>query len=197
MNFSNYINGMKKITLVCFLLLLTHVLHAQISYPKVRKFNVGLFLGIGGESGPVLNIIPVLNLSYRGTTLTTGISLNNGLNIGLIQEILPISVSHYNVKWIASGFYSKGVSDRYYTQDTDYNSYALLTGLRFHFGKRWFSNIQVGASCTNYNTKPKLNIPKDDDKYTEWLPYFEFGLGFRLFKTFEEKHKKVTTQTAE
>jgi hypothetical protein len=197
MNFSNYINGMKKVTLLCILFLLTHALHAQISYPKVRKFNVGLFLGIGGESGPSLNIIPVLNLSYRGTTLTTGITLNKGFNIGVIQEILPISVSHYNVKWIVSGFYSKGISDRYYTEDTDFNSASLLTGLRFHFGKRWFSNIQVGASYTDYNTKPKLGIPKDDDKYSEVIPYFEFGLGFRLFKTFEEKHKKETTETTE
>jgi hypothetical protein len=197
MKYSNYINGMKKIALLCTLFLLTHALHAQISYPRVRKFNVGLFLGIGGESGPALNIVPVLNLSYRGATLTTGITMNSGLNIGLIQEVLPLSVSHYNVKWIVSGFYSKGVTDRYYTKDTDFNSAALLTGLRFHFGKRWFSNIQVGASYTSYNTKYQSGIPKDDDKYSEVIPYFEFGLGLRLFKTFEEKKKKETTEISE
>jgi len=197
MTFSNYINGMKKITLVCVLLLLTPLVQAQISYPRVKKFNVGLFMGIGGESGPVLNIIPALNLSYRATTLTAGVSLNKGFNVGLIHEILPLSVSHYNVKWIASGFYSKGISDRYYTEDTDYNSLALLTGLRFHFAKRWFSNVQVGTSYTNYSTKPKDGVPKDDDTYTEWLPYFEFGIGFRLFKTFEEVKKKETKNTAE
>jgi len=197
MKFSNYIKDMKKITLVCILVLLTQALQAQISYPKVRKFNVGLFMGIGGETGSSLNIIPTLNLTYRGTTLTAGVSLNKGLNIGLIQEILPISVSHYNVKWIVSGFYSKGVSDRYYTEDTDFNSGTLLTGLRFHFGQRWFSNIQVGASYISYNTKPNLGISKDDDKYSEVIPSFEFGIGFRLFKTFEEKHKKETTETAE
>lgn len=188
---------MKKITLVFILALLTQVLYAQISYPKVRRFNVGLFLGIGGESGPALNVVPVLNLSYRGTTLTTGITLNQGFNVGLIQELLPLSVAHYNVKWIASAFYSKGLSDRYYTQDTDFNSGSLLTGLRFHFAKRWFSNIQVGASYTSYNTKPRLGIPKDDDKYSEVIPYFEFGIGFRLFKTFEEKRKKETVETTE
>jgi hypothetical protein len=188
---------MKKVAILFILFLFTHTLHAQISYPKVRKFNVGLFLGIGGESGPALNIVPVLNLTYRGTTLTTGITMNKGFNLGLVQEILPLSVAHYNVKWIVSGFYSKGVTDRYYTEDTDFNSASLLTGLRFHFGKRWFSNVQVGASYTSYMTKPKFNIPKDDDKYSEVIPYFEFGIGFRLFKTFEEKHKKETTQTAE
>jgi len=197
MKYSNYINGMKKIALLCILFLLTHALHAQISYPKVRKFNAGLFMGLGGESGPVLNIIPVLNLTYRATTLTAGISINSGLNLGLIQEVLPLSVSHYNVKWIVSGFYSKGVSDRYYTGDTEYNSLALLTGLRFHFAKRWFSNIQVGASYTDYKTTPKFNIPKNDDHYSEWVPYFEFGIGFRLFKTFEERKKKETTETVE
>lgn len=187
---------MKKIALVCALLLLTHVVHAQISYPRVKKFNVGLFMGLGGESGPQLNIVPVLNLSYRATTLTAGISLNKGFNLGVIHEVLPLSVSHYNVKWIASGFYSAGTSDRYYTEDTKYSSFAVLTGLRFHFAKRWFSNIQVGASYTDYKTTPKYNI-KADDEYTEWLPYFEFGIGFRLFKTFEEKQKKETTETAE
>ncbi len=188
---------MKKIALVCtLLLLLTHALQAQIKYPRVKKFNVGLFMGLGGESGPQLNIVPVLNLSYRATTLTAGLSLNQGFNLGVIHEVLPLSVSHYNVKWIASGFYSTGTSDRYYTADTKYSSFALLTGLRFHFAKRWFSNIQVGASYTDYKTTPKFNI-KEDDEYTEWVPYFEFGIGFRLFKTFEEKQKKETTETAE
>jgi hypothetical protein len=188
---SNYINVMKKITFFCVLFLLTHVLHAQISYPKVRKFNIGLLMGLGGESGPVLNPVPVLNLTYRATTLTAGLSLNKGFTIGLIHEILPISVSNYNVKWIVSGFYSKGISDHYYTGDTDYNTVALLTGLRIHFAKRWFSNIQGGVSYTDYKTTPEFNMPKDGDHYTEWLPYFEFGIGFRLFKTFEEKKKKA------
>ncbi len=196
MKYSNYINGMKKITLVCLFLVLTHALHAQISYPRVRKFNVGLFMGIGGETGPVLNIIPTLNLTYRATTLTTGISVNQGFDIGLIHEILPVSVAHYNVKWIVSGFYSRGLSDRYYTQDTEYSNMSLLTGLRFHFAKRWLSNIQVGASYNSYSTKPS-DISKSNDKYSEVIPYFEFGIGFRLFKTFEEKKKKETTETAE
>lgn len=188
---------MKKIACLCILFLLAHAAHAQISYPRVKKFNVGLFMGIGGETGPVLNIIPTLNLSYRATTLTTGISLNQGFNVGLIHEILPISVAHYNVKWIVSGLYCRGLSDRYYTEDTEYSNVSLLTGLRFHFGNRWFSNIQVGAAYNNYNTKPKDGIVRSDDQYSEVIPSFEFGIGFRLFKTFEEKKKKETTETVE
>jgi hypothetical protein len=198
MKFSHYIKGMKKITLVLFMsLLLLEATYAQISYPKVRKFNVGLFMGLGGQTGPVLNPVPVLNVSYRTTTLTAGASLNQGFTIGLMHEILPLSVSHYNVKWIASGFYSVGKTDRYYTKDTEYGSLAFLTGLKFYFGKRWFSNIQGGVSYTNYSTTPKSNIPQSDDKYSEWLPFFEFGIGIQLFKSFDEKKKKETTHSSQ
>jgi ABC-type antimicrobial peptide transport system permease subunit len=188
---------MKKVSLICLFLLITHVLHAQISYPKVRKFNAGLFLGLGGESGPVLNLIPALNLSYRSTTLTAGLSLNKGFTVGVVQDIVPISVSHSNVKWIVSGFYSQGLTDRYYTEDTDYNTFSLLTGLRLYFAKRWFSNIQGGVSYTSYETKAvNATLPKDPS-YSEWQPYFEFGLGFRLFKTFEEKNSKEKKESTE
>ncbi|MDB5272012.1 MAG: hypothetical protein JWO58_379, partial [Chitinophagaceae bacterium] len=145
MKISHYITLMKKILVLFFMLLLTGALYAQISYPKVRKFNVGLFMGIGGQTGPVLNLVPVLNLSYRGTSLTAGASINQGLTLGLMHEIMPLSVAHSNVKWIVSGFYSKGFIDRYYDKDTEYSSMALLTGLKFYFGKRWFSNIQGGV----------------------------------------------------
>jgi hypothetical protein len=196
MKFSSYITNMKKITVVLFALLsLSASSHAQISYPKVKKFNVGLFLGLGGQTGPVLNPVPVLNVSYRSTALTLGASANQGYTIGLMHEIMPLSVAHYNVKWIVSGFYSTGITDRYYDKDTKYNSVALLTGLKVYFAKRWFSNIQGGVSYTSYNTTPKDNIPKDDDKYSEWLPFYEFGIGFQLFKSFEEKKKKTSSTT--
>jgi len=198
MKISSYITLMKKIALLFFMvLLLTQASYAQISYPKVKKFNVGLFMGIGGQTGPVLNLVPVLNLSYRGTALTAGASLNQGLTLGLMHEIMPLSVAQSNVKWIVSGFYSKGVTDRYYDKDTEYSSMAFLTGLKFYFGKRWFSNIQGGVSYTSYTTTPKNNGPTDNLSYSEWLPFYEFGLGIQLFKSFEEKKKKPTTATAE
>ncbi len=180
---------MKKI-IVLFLAVffVSSTLKAQISSPALKKFNVGLFMGLGGESGPFLNPIPVLNVSYKGTSLSGGIAPNGGLTVGLIQDIKPISVAFYNVRWIASGFYSRGESDRYYSKDSDYNSAALLTGLRFYFARRCYSNAQLGMSYTTYETP-------GHDKVDEWLPFFEFGLGIQLFKTFEPKKKPVTKAT--
>lgn len=176
----------KRVSVIFTVLCLVSVFaQAQISSPKLKKFNAGLFMGLGGESGPVLNPLPVLNLSYKGTILTAGVSLNDGFTVGLVQDIKPISVAFYNVRWIASGFYAQGQSDRYYVEKSDYTSYALLTGLKFYFAKRFFSNAQLGASYTQYKT------PGEND-LDEWLPFFEFGIGIQLFKTFEAKEKPET-----
>jgi len=182
---------MKKVILLFFVLfLVSSASQAQISTPKLKKFNVGLFMGLGGESGPNLNLVPVLNLSYRGTILTAGVDPNSNINIGIIQDIMPVSVSFYNVRWIASGFYSQGKSDRYYSKDSDYKMYAVLTGLRFNFGSRFFSNAQLGVSFTGYKT------PGHED-FSEVLPFVEFGIGMNLFKTFEAKQKPPTTSVTE
>jgi hypothetical protein len=178
---------MKKITVFFFaLFLLSATSEAQVSSPKLKKFNVGLFMGLGGETGPFLDPIPVLNVSYKGTSLTTGVAPNGGFTVGLIQDIKPISVAFYNVRWIASGFYSTGKSDRYFSRDAVYNSAALLTGLRFYFAQRFYSNAQLGASYTSYKTQGFEDVD-------EWLPFFEFGIGVQLFKTFEPKKKPAST----
>ena len=178
---------MKKISLIVFAITFCSIAaNAQISTPKLRKFNVGLFMGLGGETGPVLNPVPVLNLSYKGTMLTAGVGLNQGFTVGLIQDIMPVSVAFYNVRWIASGFYSQGQSDRYYTEISNYTSYAAMTGLRFHFAKRFYSNAQLGASYTSYSTPLQPTVD-------EWLPFLEFGIGFNLFKPFNVIEKVPAT----
>ncbi len=181
---------MKKIILLFFVLsTFSIVSQAQVAAPKLRKFNVGLFMGIGGQAGPPINLIPVLNLSYKGTSLTAGVAMNSSITVGLIQDIMPISVAYNHVRWIGSTFYSQGVSDRYYSKDSDYKNISVLTGLRFNFGKKFYSNTQLGASYTTYST------PGYEDIY-EWLPAVEFGIGYNIFKTFDLV-KKPTTKVAE
>jgi hypothetical protein len=182
---------MKKISLVVIaIILMAAAAQAQISTPKLKKFNAGIFMGLGGETGPVLNPLPVLNLSYKGTSLTAGVGLNQGFTVGLVQDLMPLSVAFYNVRWIVSGFYAKGQSDRYFTQKSDYTNYALLTGLRFHFAKHFYSNAQLGMSYSEFKTPAQLDI-------TEWLPFLEFGIGFNLFKSFESKEKPPVTETVD
>jgi hypothetical protein len=166
----------KVFVFLCSVCLLGLQVHAQQDNPSRRVFNVGTFVGFGGVS---VSPIPTLDLRYRGTTLRLAPGYNyNGL--GITQELLPISKSFYNVYWLASVFYVNGTKDKYDDVTSTYNSYSILAGIKYYMGTRLYSELQLGTQYTETTTPNHAST-------SEWLPYFEFGIGINLFRNYPKK----------
>lgn len=167
----------KQPLLFIFFLLFTTAAYSQHeNEPQRRRFNVGTFIGYGGAS---LAPIPTLDLRYKGTTLrlAPGYNYNGG---GLVQELLPISKSFYNVYWIASAFYVQGTQSIHDNVLTDFKSVSVLGGLKYYMGTRFYSELQLGVE---YRQKTTTGF-SDDNKTS---PYFEFGIGINLYRNYPKK----------
>jgi hypothetical protein len=169
---------------------------SQIDKPKKRPFNIGIYEGIGGVN---LNSFPAIDLSYKSTMFR----LSPGylaLSAGITQDIIPFSRNFFNCYWIVSGYYSVSFYNGVYAHkhvekmdDRPDNSQRvmLLTGAKINFAKHWYAIAQLGAQYINHarytssyaqSASPTLVV--DNPAKKEILPYFEFGLGFNIFKTY-------------
>ncbi|MFN3403632.1 MAG: hypothetical protein ACK40G_06005 [Cytophagaceae bacterium] len=154
--------------------------YAQVTPPVKRKFNVGLYDGLGGLN---LSLIPLVDVSVFHTTLRFSAGADY-YGMGFTQEILPVSKIFYNWFWIGSGYYSSRRNNSMYSAniDTQSNSYSVLTGLKVYFGNRWYSQFQLGASNSTHTT-PGLPTRNETGFY------YEFGIGMNIFSTFLPKKK--------
>lgn len=158
---------------------------AQIQPPERKPFNLGIFSGIGG-----LNFTPIpgVDLYYKGNILrlAPGYKVVGG---GYIREILPLSKVFYNWYWIASLYGAAGKESDRYAQNVEsaYCRGILLTGAKVYFSRRWFTQLQGGASYVRYKT-PGL---KDHQMVTA---YFEFSLGVNIFKSYINEHTEEETE---
>lgn len=167
------------LTILC--LLSCFNIFGQIVPPEKKKFNIGIYDGIGGVN---FSPIPAADIHAFNTTLRLAPG-NDYWAIGIYQEILPLSKVFYNWKWIVStGYGSRKEEGLFYgggpTVISKGNSLILLTGLKAFIGSRFYSQFQLGYINTHYKTE---NFP---DKRENGV-YFEFGLGVNIFKSFKKK----------
>jgi hypothetical protein len=122
------------------------------------------------------------------------------LSAGITFDIRPVSPNFYNCFWIGSLYGSISSYEGFYLHKTvrksenrpDYaEKISLLTGFKIYFGKRFYSIAQLGVQFVNTDAYTSVSrqyngfdlVYRHPHKQ-EWLPAFEFGLGFNLFKTF-------------
>lgn len=165
----------KHFLTINFLLLFLNAF-SQIETPPRKSFNIGLFTGLGGAN---VTPIPALDIRFKGSNLrlAPGYRYNGA---GIVQEIIPFSKTFYNAYWIVSVFYIEGSEDIHANVKTNYKSYAGLAGLKYYMGRHFFTEFQLGAIYTEKNT-----IGFNDKDAVS--PYFEFGLGFNIFKNYPRK----------
>jgi hypothetical protein len=172
----------QRLALLFSLIFFSSLTYSQIKTPDKRPFNIGIFSGIGGVN---FTPIPGLELHYKGTLLRVapGYKVNS---IGVVREIMPLSKIFYNWQWIGSLYGSIGEEDDVrgllpkQTLTTTFYRTSLMTGVKVYFSKRWYSQLQAGASYIEYKTP---GYPTDN----EVLPYFEFNLGINLFKNYKNE----------
>lgn len=167
------------LTILCFLSCFN--LFGQIVPPEKKKFNIGIYDGIGGVN---FSPIPSADIQAFNTTLRLAPG-NDYWAAGIYQELLPLSKTFYNWRWIVSaGYGSRKEEGLFYgggsTVISKGNSLIVLTGLKAYFGSRFYSQFQLGYINTHYKT---TNFP---DKRENGV-YFEFGLGVNIFKSFNIK----------
>jgi hypothetical protein len=171
--------------------LITFQSFAQIIKPSKRNFNLGISTALGGLN---FSFFPSVDLSYKNTMFKVSPGFM-AFSAGVSQEIKPVSVAYYNVRWIVSAYYSYGSYKGIYAknlvsrlnQAPDNASRAiLLGGVRVYFAKRWYGTSQIGLMYSNYKayTEEVNNFPVPTPGKTSLIPYVEFGMGFNLFKTF-------------
>jgi hypothetical protein len=173
---------------------------AQISKPQKRKFNVGISTALGGLN---FSFFPSVDLNYKNTMLKISPGFM-AFSAGISQEIMPLSVAFYNVRWIVSAYYSYGSYKGIYAKKfvSKLNSLPdnvsrgiLLTGVRVYFGKRWYSTSQFGIAYSSFreystditypiNSTSSITLKQTIPASQSVIPFVEFGIGFNIFKTF-------------
>jgi hypothetical protein len=167
--------------LITFFLLTIPMAFSQIETPPRRNFNIGVSLSaVDGVGGSVINVLPSLDARYKGTSLHIAPSITfDGL--GITQEIIPISKSFYNIYWIASGYYFKGVTNKN-NENTNYNSAALFTGVKIYMGGHFYTEAQFGIGYTKYQSvSNQFTTYPASSAYT---PYFQFGIGYNIYRNY-------------
>jgi hypothetical protein len=172
---------------------------AQVSKPAKRKYNVGFSTALGGVN---FSFFPSIDLNYKNTMLKICPGFM-AFSAGISQEIIPISVAYYNVRWIASGYFSYGDYRGLYlknfvstlnTTPDNVTRGILLTGLRIYFGKRWYGTSQMGIAYSSFReytkyidyqfSANKVTLLQTIPASSSLVPFVEFGIGFNLYKTF-------------
>jgi hypothetical protein len=164
---------------------------AQIIKPSKRNFNIGISSAIGGLN---ISFFPSADISYKNTMLKVSPGFM-AFSAGISQEIMPLSPAFYNVKWVASAYYSYGSYKGMYAKNfvagldkapENVSRGILLTGVRIYFGKRWYSTSQIGIAYSSFReyTSEIGNYKITTPASSSIIPYIEFGIGFNLFKTF-------------
>ncbi len=181
---------MHRIIVVVGLFLMSFSLFGQISTPDKRKFNIGVY---GGLSIWKYRPMASIDVSYRGATLRLMPNYNY-YSVGYTQEILKISPVFYNLYWTGSIYAGYGLDHDMapYISNEEYDikiyTAVVNTGLKTYFGKRLYTHIMAGVM---YNQKEIAFLSKTK---TEVLPYFEFGLGIQIFKTYPNLKREETEE---
>jgi hypothetical protein len=183
---------MKKVIFFIFILAnVSTFTFAQIKTPEKRAFNVGIFDGVGGVN---FTLVPGLDFQFKGNILKVAPSYR-AFAIGYSREILPISKVFYNWYWIGSLYGGFAKEDDVHPAvipgtntptsiTTTFQRAALLTGARFYFAKRWFSQFQAGALYEIDKTPGRSNT-------SSVIPYFEFCLGVNLYKSYLKEEDEL------
>ncbi len=179
---------MPRIIIAVGLFLMSFSLFAQISTPEKRKFNVGVYCGLS-----VWKYRPMaaIDISYRGATLRLMPNYNY-YSVGYTQEIMKISPVFYNLYWTASVYGGYGVqkdmlpSVSPFEYDKVTYTGIVNTGIKTYFGKRLYTHIMGGVMYNQHETPYEVA--------TEVLPYFEFGLGLQIFKTYPNLKREETQE---
>jgi hypothetical protein len=170
---------------------------SQIEKPKKKVFNIGVSEALGGIS---YNSFPSVDLNYKSTMFRISPGFL-AFSAGISQEISHFSPAFFNCYWVGSVYYSvsapngiyahKYLEKREETPDKS-NRVAILTGAKVYFGKHWYSIAQLGIQYISHERysstfitgsgTPVLVIENEPKK--EITPYFEFGIGFNIFKTY-------------
>lgn len=154
---------------------MTSTCYSQISHPEKRPFNVSLFDGLGGVN---VTPIPAVDVHYKGGGLRLA-PMPGGITGGLNWEIMRISEVFYNWYWIASACYGIGKEKSYFgpKKDADVKRGFLLSGVKVYFGKRFYSQFELGVIREAYKYR--------DISQLKYSPYYEFGLGINLFPSYK------------
>jgi hypothetical protein len=179
---------MRRIVILVGLFLMSFNIFAQISTPEKRKFNVGFYGGLS-----ILKFRPMVSVdvSYRGATLRLMPNYNY-YSIGYSQEIAKISPVFYNLYWTASVYGGYGIDKENQVSTIEYDkiTYTAIvnTGLKTYFSRRMYSHI-MGGVVYNQHVVEGLSSTT-----TEILPYFEFGIGCNIFKTYPSLKREETEE---
>jgi hypothetical protein len=184
----------KFLAAVLFILLSLQTF-AQVNKPVKRKCNVGFSTALGGLN---VSFFPSVDLNYKNTMLKICPGFM-AFSAGISQEIMPVSVAYYNVRWIASGYFSYGDYRGLYLKSfvsklspapDNVTRGILLTGIRVYFGKRWYSTSQLGIAYSSFREYSKytdygtLILHQTTPASTSLVPFVEFGIGFNIYRTF-------------
>jgi hypothetical protein len=170
---------------------------SQIEKPKKKPFNIGIYEGFGGVNA---NSFPSVDLNYKRAMFRLSPGFQT-ISAGLMFELKSITPTFFNCYWVASVYGSGSSYKGFYARKqvaklehrTDYaQRLAVLTGVKIYFGKRWYSIAQLGVQYINTDAytivSPQPNGLADvvflNPHKREWLPYFEFGIGINIFKTY-------------
>lgn len=179
---------MRRFVILVGIFLVSFNLLAQISTPEKRKFNIGIY---GGLSIWKYRPMAAIDISYRGATLRLMPNYNY-YSIGYSQEITRISPVFYNLYWTASLYGGYGIDTENQVSTVEYKKITytaiLNTGLRTYFSRRIYTNI-MGGVMYNQHVVDGLSSKK-----TEVLPYFEFGVGVNIFKTYPNLKREETEE---
>lgn len=181
---------MPRIIIAVGLFLMSFSLFAQISTPEKRKFNVGVY---GGLSIWKYRPMVALDLTYKGANLRLMPNYNY-YSIGYTQEIMKISPVFYNLYWTASVYAGYGIDYEALpsVSSTEFKKITYTgivnTGLKTYFAKRLYTHIMAGVM---YNQNRTEALSKTT---TEVVPYFEFGLGLYIFKTYPHLKREETEE---
>lgn len=183
---------MSRVTIVIGFFLMSFCSVAQITTPEKRKFNIGFYGGLNiVKQRPVLS----LDINYKGTTLRVMPNYRS-LHFGLTQELLKISPTFYNLYWTAS-LYGGTSFDFDQVPSLSTEEYKIstttgifTTGLKTYFSKRCYTHI-IGGVMYNMHSGGKEFGVKDK---TELLPYFEFGIGVLVSKTYPKLKPEETEE---
>jgi hypothetical protein len=141
-----------------------------LAHKQQRKFNIGLYMGIGGTQP---SFFPSLDVRFHRTNFRLS-PAPDAFGCGISQEIYKFN-PHINV--VGSFAYIYGTENIHLGNVSSYHLFGLLSGFKIYMGNHFYTQAQIGVRYVDSRT-----LDYQDDNYFKM--YYEFGIGYKLFKNF-------------
>lgn len=142
----------------------------KFAHKKERKFNIGLYMGIGGTQP---SLLPSLDIRYHRTNLRLS-PTHYAFGCGISQELYKFN-PHINI--VGSFAYIYGKENIHFGNVSSYHLFGLLSGFKIYMSNHFYTQAQLGVRYVAART-----LDYQDDNYFKL--YYEFGIGYKIFKNF-------------